>query len=110
MHKPVVTYTDAARIPTVGRGVFIQVLDHPFHLPGTWVTTSPVVSVDGDKFETRNTRYIPGIRDADPPKRFSVELKSDALAVRGWETEVIGKVAARAEHLSDLLRKPQKGN
>jgi hypothetical protein len=63
--KPLVTYVDAYKPPEVGREAFIRVVDHPRHPAGTWVITSPVLSVDDDGmcFETRNSKYRPGIID-----------------------------------------------
>ena len=70
MEKPTATYTDADPAwwpPQVGFQTRVQVLSHDRFLPGSWVYTSTVVSIDGPKFETKNTRYIPGILDEDIP-------------------------------------------
>ena len=68
MEKPTVTYTDVAPgwVPRINCMARVQVLDHPNHLPGSWVHTTRVQRIDGAKFETLNTRYIPGLTDPMP--------------------------------------------
>lgn len=58
--KPVVRY-EAAYNVEVDRQAFVRPVDHPSDLVSnmTWAQTSPVVKVDGDTFETENTRYVP---------------------------------------------------
>jgi hypothetical protein len=69
---PTVTYTDAAEAPVLGKSIRVQVLDHPRFLPGTWVHTSPITFVIGEKFLTKNTAYLPGLRDdADNLRRLT---------------------------------------
>lgn len=59
MTKPVVQYMKAETTPEKGGYAFIQVLDHPRFQIGTWVWTSLILKVEGEKFETQNTIYIP---------------------------------------------------
>jgi hypothetical protein len=57
-------YTSVATTPEVGSRVFAQVLDHPEFQPGTWVWTGTVLRVDGQRFESRRTLYVP-VTDPD---------------------------------------------
>lgn len=77
---PTVTYVDAAKHPVTGHSARVQVVDHPRFPPGTWVWTSKVLSVVGEKFFTQHTTYIPGVRDrdADYPYRESKRAGDDA--------------------------------
>lgn len=65
---PKVTYTDAAEAPVVGKSIRVCVLDHPRFPAGTWICTSRITYVHGERFLTKNTAYIPGVRDDDDPR------------------------------------------
>lgn len=65
---PTVTYVDAAQAPVVGKSIVVCVLDHPRFPPGTWIHTSRITYVHGERFLTKNTAYIPGLRDVDDPR------------------------------------------
>lgn len=43
--------------PEVGKGMTGIVRQHPFHPPGTEVTTTPVLSIEGNKVETNGSIY-----------------------------------------------------
>jgi hypothetical protein len=62
--KPTVIYTDALKLPRVGERARVRALNHPRFLAGTWITTSRVESIESDRFETQNSRYVPGIVDS----------------------------------------------
>jgi len=76
VQKPVVTYTDSAHPLAVGEFARVLVLDHPRFAPRTWLWTSTVLKVDGLKFETRNTHYLPGIIDESPALTTKTEEKA----------------------------------
>lgn len=57
--KPVVSYSERFSPIIIGASVSIIPLDHPAeYLNGDIAYTSAVVAIDGDNFETRNTRYV----------------------------------------------------
>lgn len=68
MTQPTVTYTDAAERPVSGKSIKVCVLDHPRFPAGTWINTSRITYVHGERFLTKNTAYIPAIRDDDDPR------------------------------------------
>lgn len=72
--KPTVTYVDAASHPVAGRSIQVQAVDHPRFPAGTWVYTSRITRVAGEKFWTKNTAWIPGVRDTDDPYRSAEKL------------------------------------
>ena len=43
--------------PKVGCAMRGVVVSHPFHSPGTEVVTTPVLSIDGSKVQTRSSVY-----------------------------------------------------
>lgn len=75
---PTVIYTDASEEPQVGRSIKVQVLNHPRFLPGSWVNTSPITFVVGERFLTLHTAYVPAPRDdADNLTRLTRAAKRD---------------------------------
>ena len=60
--KPVVQYTvDPANFIKLGLSAYIVPIDHPSDLVSneSLARTSRVISIDGDTFETMNTKYVP---------------------------------------------------
>lgn len=43
--------------PEIGKGMIGRVISHPFHPPGTEVATTHVLSIDGNRVETRSSVY-----------------------------------------------------
>ena len=64
--KPVVHYTSASAATVGLSALLFGVVDHPNHIeghsvsnnPDNFIRTSTIVSIDGDRIETKNTVYM----------------------------------------------------